>query len=121
MGRHRERDASRSYALAAVVVALLLGAVVTALVVRHAGTAGGKVSGSTGLVTPSSSAAPITSRHANNARGQNSPPGSIPGWRLVYREDFSGTSLPPRWEKYQGEPAADPYGHWDPVNDIVSG
>lgn len=48
-------------------------------------------------------------------------PGAYPGWRLVYSTDFSGSSLPPGWDAYRGEPGGDPYGYWDPANVSVSG
>lgn len=48
-------------------------------------------------------------------------PGAYPGWRLVYSTDFSGTSLPPGWDGYRGEPGGDPDGYWDPANVSVSG
>jgi hypothetical protein len=45
----------------------------------------------------------------------------MPGWRLVYSQNFDGSSLPPGWEAYQGHPNNDPYSTWDPANDVVSG
>jgi beta-glucanase (GH16 family) len=48
-------------------------------------------------------------------------PGAVPGWRLVYSTDFSGSSLPAGWDAYRGEPGGDPYGWWDPANVSVGG
>lgn len=48
------------------------------------------------------------------------PTGNTPGWNLVYSQDFNGTSLPPGWHSYSGEPGGDPYGYWDNGNVTVS-
>ena len=50
-----------------------------------------------------------------------SPPGSVAGWRLTYRTDFPGTSLPSGWYAYNGQPGGDPDGNWEPSNVSVSG
>ena len=49
------------------------------------------------------------------------PTGNLPGWHLVYSQGFNGTSLPPGWTAYTGEPGGDPEGYWDPANVTVSG
>lgn len=36
-------------------------------------------------------------------------------------QEFSGTSLPPGWIAYSGQPGGDGYGYWDPSNLTVSG
>jgi beta-glucanase (GH16 family) len=48
------------------------------------------------------------------------PTGNIPGWRLVYRQNFTGNRLPAGWDAYSGEPGGDPYGYWNPANVTVS-
>lgn len=48
------------------------------------------------------------------------PADNLPGWRLTYRTDFNGNSLPDGWKPYSGEPGGDPYGYWDPANVTVS-
>ena len=48
------------------------------------------------------------------------PTGNLPGWQLTYSQDFNGTTLPPGWDAYSGEPGGDPYGYWDPANVTVS-
>jgi beta-glucanase (GH16 family) len=45
----------------------------------------------------------------------------MPGWRLVYRQDFNGSALPAGWDAYKGQPAGDPYSHWDAANVVVRG
>jgi len=65
------------------------------------------------MSTPAASPAP--------AAAVDSPPGSMPGWQLVYSQNFDGSALPPGWEAYEGHPHNDPYSTWDPANDVVSG
>ena len=48
------------------------------------------------------------------------PTGNLPGWQLTYSQDFSGTTLPPGWDAYSGEPGGDPYGYWDSADVTVS-
>ncbi len=48
------------------------------------------------------------------------PTGNLPGWQLTYSQDFNGTTLPPDWDAYSGEPGGDSYGYWDPANVTVS-
>jgi beta-glucanase (GH16 family) len=45
----------------------------------------------------------------------------MPGWNLVYSQDFNGTGLPAGWGTYSGQPGGDPNGRWDPANVVVSG
>jgi hypothetical protein len=58
---------------------------------------------------------------AGSNNGNSMPTGNPPGWHLVYSQDFNGTSLPPSWTAYTGEPGGDPEGYWDPANVTVSG
>lgn len=49
-------------------------------------------------------------------------PTTVPsGWQLSYEQNFDGSTLPPGWNAYSGEPGGDPYGWWDPANLTVSG
>jgi beta-glucanase (GH16 family) len=45
----------------------------------------------------------------------------MPGWQLVYSQEFNGSVLPPGWGAYKGQPGGDPYGRWEPANVVVSG
>jgi hypothetical protein len=54
------------------------------------------------------------SASASSGGDGTSPPGSVAGWRLTYRTDFPGTSLPSGWYAYNGEPGGDPNGNWEP-------
>ena len=143
MGRHRTRERGRIFALAAALVALVLAATIMAVVhsrasavarrpVRSAVTRHASLSlrASAAPSTPSPAPAPATSpptaTRTPTARPGTptvsaSPPGSLPGWRLVYRQNFDGSSLPPGWEAYEGHPNNDPYSTWDPANDVVGG
>jgi beta-glucanase (GH16 family) len=42
------------------------------------------------------------------------PVGDQPGWRQVYADDFTGSSLGPGWGAYSGRPGSDPYTMWSP-------
>jgi beta-glucanase (GH16 family) len=53
--------------------------------------------------------------------GPGMPSGDIPGWRMTYAQDFTGSSLPAGWSAYNGEPGGDSNGWWDPSNLTVSG
>ena len=61
------------------------------------------------------------SASASSGGDGTSPPGSAAGWRLTYRTDFPGTSLPSGWYAYSGEPGGDSNGNWEPSNVSVSG
>ena len=72
---------------------------------------------------PQSSASPhqVQSRPGlSGPSGVPVPTGNLPGWQLTYSQDFSGTTLPPGWGAYSGEPGGDPYGYWDSANVTVS-
>ena len=72
---------------------------------------------------PQSSASPhqVQSRSVlSGPSGVPVPTGNLPGWQLTYSQDFSGTSLPPGWGTYSGEPGGDSYGYWDPADVSVS-
>jgi beta-glucanase (GH16 family) len=49
------------------------------------------------------------------------PVGNLPGWRQVFTEDFTGTSLSSAWFAYEGEPQADPGGYFKPSHVQVTG
>ena len=72
---------------------------------------------------PQSSASPHQVQSRSGLSGPSGvpvPTGNLPGWQLTYSQDFSGTTLPPGWGAYSGEPGSDPYGYWDPANVTVS-
>jgi hypothetical protein len=48
------------------------------------------------------------------------PRGNLPGWRQVFAEDFTSTSLSDVWSTYNGEPGNDPGGWWDRSHIVVS-
>jgi beta-glucanase (GH16 family) len=48
------------------------------------------------------------------------PTGNPPGWREVFSDDFTGTSLDWRWTSYWGQPGGDPGGFFDPTHVAVS-
>jgi beta-glucanase (GH16 family) len=147
---HRRSGRGRIRALVGAVVAVLLAAAITGIVVRHAwiGTSSAdmsakrpdpaKAAASSGLPirgrfhlsVGTASAAPTASATSSGnpsagsslgAASTESPPGSTPGWQLVYSQDFSGSTLPPDWGAYKGQPGGDPYGQWDPADVVVSG
>jgi beta-glucanase (GH16 family) len=82
-------------------------------------------------VPPSSSPLPSPHRHrhhsptpsdnaATDLTGDVAPTGNLPGWNVVYSQNFTGDSLPSGWGPYSGEPGGDPFGYWDPSNVSVS-
>ena len=56
---------------------------------------------------PQSSASPHQVQSRSGLSGPSGvpvPTGNLPGWQLTYSQDFSGTTLPPGWGAYSGEP-----------------
>lgn len=49
------------------------------------------------------------------------PVGNLPGWRQVFRDDFSGSSLDRQWWTLRGEPGGGGGGWWDPSHVVVGG
>ena len=49
------------------------------------------------------------------------PVGNIPGWREVFADDFTGSTLDWQWTSYWGVPGGDPGGFFDPTHVTVSG
>jgi hypothetical protein len=72
--------------------------------------------------TPSPNPSPGPSPTLNPAEpsGEAMPTGNIPGWRMVFSDDFTGSSLNQRaWGAYQGQPGGDKGGWWDPSHVVV--
>lgn len=74
------------------------------------------------IVPPTKAAVQFSPRgtSAPDPSGVRMPTGNIPGWSLVYSQDFNGSNLPPNWRAYSGTPGSDPFGYWDPANVTVS-
>jgi hypothetical protein len=54
--------------------------------------------------------------------GAPMPVGDLPGWRQVFTDDFTGSAIDARkWGRYQGQPAGDPGGWWEPSHVEVGG
>jgi hypothetical protein len=145
MGLHRHGGRSPIGVLVGAIVALVLAAAITGVVVlRHAAMsgpsvgvaarraaparsgAGSRLSAQGSFQLSSASPAPTPTSSAQPqipaaAVPSDSPPGSTPGWTLVYSQDFSGSGLPAGWGTYSGQPGGDPNGRWDPANVVVSG
>jgi hypothetical protein len=52
--------------------------------------------------------------------GAPMPTGDIPGWNMVFSDDFTGTALKASaWGSYSGQPGGDPGGWWDPSHVVV--
>lgn len=48
------------------------------------------------------------------------PTGDIPGWHMVFSDDFTGTSLNTNaWGTYSGQPGGDSGAWWDPSHVVV--
>jgi beta-glucanase (GH16 family) len=72
--------------------------------------------------TPPGRSSYITTRNnlTPDPSGVRVPTGNIPGWNLVYNQDFNGTSLPAGWGAYSGQPGGTRNDYWDPANVTVS-
>src|SRR5215475_10245379 len=134
MGLHRRSEGRRTRAVVSGVVVVALAVVITSFAVHHALTGASSVASSRRAESPGSS--PPTGLSAQSrfklSKGNASPapddskapatppaaaspaslPGSIPGWRLVYGQDFNGSALPSGWGPYTGQPGGDPNGQW---------
>jgi hypothetical protein len=42
------------------------------------------------------------------------------GWKIVFADNFTGSSLGSEWNEYSGEPGNDPGGWWGPSHDVVA-
>jgi beta-glucanase (GH16 family) len=71
-------------------------------------------------IMPRGVAHSVGSSSASDPSGVPVPTGNIPGWNLVYTQDFNGSSLPTGWGAYSGQPGGDRYGYWDPADVTVS-
>jgi beta-glucanase (GH16 family) len=56
---------------------------------------------------------------ASAPSGVPMPAGNIPGWREVFADNFTGTSLDSQWTAYWGVPGGDPGGFFDPKHVTV--
>src|SRR6266571_3883149 len=75
---------------------------------------------------PPANAAPAPSTAPSNAPAPGSPSGvamptgNLPGWQMVFADDFTGSSLnQAAWGPYSGQPGGDPGGWWDPSHVVV--
>jgi beta-glucanase (GH16 family) len=67
---------------------------------------------------------PIRTVHRASASGPSGvamPTGNPRGWREVFSDDFTGSSLDWQWTAYWGQPGGDPGGFFDPTHVTVSG
>ncbi len=73
--------------------------------------------------TPAATKAPTAAATApagSGPSGEAMPTGDLPGWKLVFSDDFNGTALNMRaWGTYSGQPGGDPGGLWDPSHVVV--
>jgi Glycosyl hydrolases family 16 len=144
MGLHRHGGRRRIRVLVGAIVALVLAAAITGVAVRLGSISASSVGAAAKRAVPatsapgsgfstqgsferssgSSSPEPAPSAQPQSSAAAvptDSPPGSMPGWKLVYSQDFSGSGLPAGWGAYSGKPGGDPNGQWNPANVVVSG
>lgn len=55
---------------------------------------------------------------AANPSGEPAPTGDLPGWRLLFSDEFNGNRLG-EWEAYSGRPGGAPNAQWDPSHCVV--
>lgn len=68
----------------------------------------------TGEATPTGPV-PATANTPAAPSGVPMPVGDLPGWKQVFTDDFTGTTLEqPKWIVYEGQPENDPGGWFDP-------
>jgi beta-glucanase (GH16 family) len=65
-------------------------------------------------------AAELAPREPSGPSGEAMPTSSPTGERLVFADDFPGTSLDSNWTAYSGGPSGDAAGWWDPSHVEVS-
>jgi beta-glucanase (GH16 family) len=71
--------------------------------------------------TPRSTLSPSRAAGSAGPSGQAMPTGNLPGWRMVFSDDFAGPALnTDKWGTYQYQPGGDPGGWWDPSHVVVS-
>ena len=51
--------------------------------------------------------------------GKAAPKGHPKGWRQVFRDDFTGSTLKKPWTKYSGRPGGNPNAYWKPSHVVV--
>jgi beta-glucanase (GH16 family) len=52
--------------------------------------------------------------------GVSVPTGDLPGWKLSYKDDFTGTALNEQlWSAYSGRPGGAPLAQWDPSHVVI--
>jgi beta-glucanase (GH16 family) len=65
-------------------------------------------------VTPARPPSPRPSPTNPAPSGVHMPRGNLPGWRQTFSDDFTGEALSARWFRYDGQPAGDPGGWFEP-------
>ncbi|MEU2349052.1 glycoside hydrolase family 16 protein [Modestobacter sp. NPDC049651] len=63
---------------------------------------------------PAPAAKPAAPAATSSGGTTAAPQGAPAGWRQVFTDDFTGSSLDSTWRKYSGQPGGSPYGRWDP-------
>jgi beta-glucanase (GH16 family) len=58
---------------------------------------------------------------SNGAGPVRMPTHDLPGWRIVFADDFRNGFDASRWGAYSGQPGGDPGGWWDPSHVVASG
>lgn len=58
------------------------------------------------------------SAQSTSPSGEPAPTASLPGWRLLFTDEFNGSRLG-RWEAYSGRPGGAPNAQWDPAHCVV--
>ncbi|OFV73536.1 glycoside hydrolase family 16 protein [Rhodococcus erythropolis] len=66
------------------------------------------------LKLPSFAAAGSVDTAPEPPSGVPAPQGDIPGWRQIFRDDFTNPTLGGQWSRYSGTPGGDPYSQWSP-------
>jgi beta-glucanase (GH16 family) len=71
--------------------------------------------------TSVSTTCPVAPTTPASPSGVSMPVGDQPGWKQIFTDDFTASTLGPLWGKYDGRPGGDPYGTWAPAQVSTTG
>lgn len=122
---HAQRAHSRWEARVAIATVLVFGIALSAVLLfalESKATLGTSITRATIAPHTGPPNFPVGNVELLEPSGMGPPlPSSLPGYRRVYTQDFSGTRLPPGWTAFTGVPGGDPEAHFVVRNVRVGG